>query len=197
MNCPPVAASERRRFSAGGITNTGWKRRPRSVRPNSCAAQVSRRQPPELVSDQSGLTARFGIRRKWRTFVRRDGVADFERGHADQKIGKRNADSLRLTLAVDPPGAQRRGNRYRMRRHHAHQFVQEALTLFGALGRIGAHDAMREFKQRDDGYSDVVVAGFGYDRFQELPRIPASAFGGDGGGRIEDQSQAGGSSGSR
>ena len=56
---------------------------------------------------------------------------------------------------------------------------------------------MRKFEQRDDGYSDVIVAGFGYDRFQQLPRIMARAFGGDGGGRIEDQSQAGGSSGSR
>lgn len=84
-----------------------------------------------------------------------------------------------------------------MRRHHAHQFVEEALTFVTALQRIGPNDAMRKFEQRDDGYSDVIVAGFGYDRFQQLPRIMARAFGGDGGGRIEDQSQAGGSSGSR
>jgi hypothetical protein len=56
---------------------------------------------------------------------------------------------------------------------------------------------MSEFEQTDDGDSDITVAGLRYDRFEQLPRIPARALGRDGGGRIEDQSQAGGSRGSR
>jgi hypothetical protein len=98
--------------------------------------------------------------------VRCDSVADFERGHANQEIGKGDLDSFRLALAVDSTGAQRRGNRYRMRWNHAHQFVQKALAFFPSLPRIGPHDAMGKLKQRDDGYSDVIVAGFGRNRFE-------------------------------
>jgi hypothetical protein len=92
---------------------------------------------------------------------------------------------------------QRCRNGYRVWWYRAHQFVQKVMAFFAARRRIGPCDAMGELKERDDRYSDVIVTRFGENRFQQLPDIPASAFGGNGGGRVEDQSQAGGASGSR
>ena len=66
-----------------------------------------------------------------------------------------------------------------------------------ALRRVRPHDTVSEFEQRHNRYRDLIVTGFGYDRFEQLPRVLARSFGGNGGVRIEDQSQEGGSSGSR
>jgi hypothetical protein len=39
-----------------------------------------------------------------------------------------------------------------------------------------------EFKQRHNRYRDLIVAGFGCDRFAQLPGVLARSFGGNGGG---------------
>jgi len=39
-----------------------------------------------------------------------------------------------------------------------------------------------EFEQRHNRYRDLIVAGFGCDRFEQLPGVLARSFGGNGGG---------------
>ena len=56
---------------------------------------------------------------------------------------------------------------------------------------------MGQFEQRYHRYPNVVVARFGDKRFEQLACISSRALRSDDCGRVEDQSQAGGSSGSR
>src|SRR5207253_7420282 len=62
---------------------------------------------------------------------------------------------------------------------------------------VGAGDAVSEFEHGHNRNSESFIASFQYHAFEQLPGVLALAFGGDGGRRVEHQSQAGGSSGSR
>ena len=67
-----------------------------------------------------------------------------------------------------------------MNRHGGHQFIQEALAFVAALRRVGSGESMSKFEQRHDRDGDFLVAGLECNRFEQLPRIPAHAFGGAG-----------------
>ena len=77
------------------------------------------------------------------------------------------------------------------------QIVKETLPALAAFRGIGASDAVGEFEHGQHRDSDSFIASFQRHRLQELTGILALAFGGDGGRRVEYQSQAGGSRGSR
>lgn len=124
-------------------------------------------------------------------------VVEFERCNTDQQIRKRNADTVRPALSVDLPGTQRRRNRHRHDRDGTGQLSEKALAIMATLWRVCPRDAMSEFEHRHHGHGDLVITGFGNDPFEQLSGVPARSFGGNGGGGIEDQSQAGGSNGSR
>jgi hypothetical protein len=129
--------------------------------------------------------------------VRRNCVACLKCSHADQQTGEGNTYARSLTFSIDSPGAQRNGNCHRISRNRAHQFIQKPLTLLQGFCRIGARYSVSEFEQCYDRYSDLIVFCFANHRFKQLPRIQSRTFGGYDYGRIENQTQAGGSSGSR
>ncbi len=95
------------------------------------------------------------------------------------------------------PARKGRGNSHGNGRHNADQFCEKASAILAALRCVRPRDTVSEFEQRHHGYRDLIVASFDYDRFEQLPSVLARSFSGNGGGRIENQSQAGGSSGSR
>jgi hypothetical protein len=74
---------------------------------------------------------------------------------------------------------------------------EKALAILVALRCIRPRDTESEFEERHHGYGDLIVTGLGYNPFEQLSCVPPRSFGGDGSGGVEDQSQAGGSSGSR
>jgi hypothetical protein len=102
-----------------------------------------------------------------------------------------------LALAVDLSGAESDRYRYRLDGNASEQLVKKALPALAASGCIGSGNAVGEFKHGDDGNSDSFVASFQRHGFQELAGVLALPFGGNGRRRVQHQSQAGGSSGSR
>src|SRR5579884_1115684 len=126
-----------------------------------------------------------------------DAIAELEGTDPDEQIGKRDTDPARLALSVDLAGAESDGDGHRLDGASGEQIVEETLPAVAAVGRVGAGDAVGKFEHGDHGNGDPLIAGFKGHAFEQLPGCPALAFSGNGRRRVQHQSQAGGSRGSR
>src|SRR5437879_2629682 len=84
-----------------------------------------------------------------------------------------------------------------MDRQRQLQLLKELLPFQLAFGCIGANRPVRQLYQGDNRDSDLCVASSGRDSTQHLTGVLPLALGGNQHARIEDQSHAGGRSGSR
>ena len=124
-------------------------------------------------------------------------VVQFQSGYADQQIRERKTNTFCLILAVDLSGAKRHGHRNRMDGYGQEQFLNKLLSLRSSRRRVGAGRAMGQFQQRDDRDRNIRLTHAVRDGREHLPRILALTLGRDQNAGVEDQSHAGGSSGSR
>ena len=124
-------------------------------------------------------------------------VAEFQGCDPDQHIGKREAHAFGLVLAVDLADAK--GNRHsdRINGQGREQFLNKLLTFLFSLRCVDASRAVRQFEESNNLQGDFRLSGCAGDSREHLSCILPLALGFDQDAGIEDQSHAGGSSGSR
>ncbi len=74
---------------------------------------------------------------------RTNAETEFQRGYADQKIGKRNSYSSCLIFAVELAGAKRKRHGHRMDGHGGEKFCDEILPIGSSLGSVGTSRTVR------------------------------------------------------
>jgi hypothetical protein len=113
-----------------------------------------------------------------------DSVAKFESGYSNQEIRERDANTARLTVAIDPTGSQRDLRRYGMDRDGGHHFVEKSLALIMAVRCHGPSESVSKFEQCHNRNSDFIIASFERNRFEHLTCVFTLPLGSYSRGRV-------------
>ena len=115
----------------------------------------------------------------------------------EQEIGEWNHDAAGLLLGVQLAGQLGDVRRQGIDDDGRQEILDERFATRSPFGRVRAVNAVNEFNDTDRGEGDRLIAGRIVDALEKGLHAVAAALGRDRDTRIEDQSHAGGVSGSR
>ena len=102
-------------------------------------------------------------------------VAEFQGRYSNQQIGKRNAHTSSLILAIDLPDPKSDRRRDRMKWQGGEQFLNKLLPLRLAFCCAGTGGTVGQFDESDNRQSDLNISRCTSNCGEHLPRVPPFA----------------------
>jgi hypothetical protein len=148
-------------------------------------------------ASQNSITDRPGMRPKWRALTVNTEYPSESAVGTDQEIRERNDDATGLLLGVQLARKLRDVCRQWIDDHSGEEFFDECFSARPPFGGDSTMDAVNKFNDTDSRQGCVLVSGRIDDVLEKGLDSVATALGRNRDTRIENQSHAGGVSGSR